>query len=146
MQPFKIENFLRENPGSRPPRFVPLTDSEASELVEKLLVSAGRPNGTPEAIMRWLSERATPLEDVNLDKGKVALQDLFRKSAINPGPVLYVQWGPLRDIDRFQTDELGRYFYDVWYPSADDIEIFDDTLAWLMFVRHYGGVEVWHQR
>ena len=93
--------------------------------------------------MRWLSEQATPLTEVDLDQYEVALPELLRRAGIKPCPVLYVQWSALRDIDRFESEELARHFYDVWYPSADDIEIFDDTLAWLMFVRHYGGVAVW---
>jgi hypothetical protein len=146
MQSFKIENFVRENPGVSPPRFQSLTDSEASTLVERLLTSAGQPKGTRREIMQCLSEQATPLTDVNLDEDEVALHELFSRTGIKFGPVVYVQWGPLREIDRFETEELARYFYDVWYPSADDIEMFDDTTAWVIFVRHYGGVEVWQAR
>jgi hypothetical protein len=146
MQSFKIENFVRENPGLSPPRFQHLTDSEASALAERLLTRAGRPKGTPSEVIRWLSEQATPLGGLNLNENEVALHELFRRAGIKPGPVVYVEWGTLSDVDRFETDELGRYFYDVWYPSADDIEIFDDTTEWLIFIRHYGGVEVWQAR
>ena len=38
--------------------------------------------------------------------------------------------------------DLNKHFYDVWYPSSDDIELFDDTLDWIIFVRHYGGVQL----
>jgi len=143
MQSFKIDNFVRENPGVPPPRFHSLTDSEGSALVERLLANVGPPQGTTQEVMRWLSEQATPLTEVDLDQYEVALPELLRRAGIKPCPVLYVQWSALRDIDRFESEELARHFYDVWYPSADDIEIFDDTLAWLMFVRHYGGVAVW---
>ncbi len=103
--------------------------------------------GKPEGIIQTLSDEATPLAGLNLDQNELRRCARYSKRAgIIPGPVLYVEWGALRDIDRFQTDELDRYFYDVWYPAADDIEIFDDTLNWLVFVRHYGGVEVWRPR
>ncbi len=70
------------------------------------------------------------------------LAQLFTKCGIVPGPVLYLEWGPLREIDCFQMKDLNKHFYDVWYPSSDDIELFDDTLDWIIFVRHYGGVQL----
>ena len=143
MEAFKIGNFIRENPGSPPPKFVALKASEVGEFAEKLLTTSGQPKGTPEDLIRWLSAHADPVQGVNLDEGDMPLRKVFDRSGITPGPVLYVEWGSLRDIDRFETEELERLFYDVWYPGADDIEIFDDTLEWLMFVRHYGGVEIW---
>lgn len=143
MQKFKIDNFLRENPGMAPPSFVPLTDAAVNELVETLLINAGCPAGVPKDVLRELSANATPVTGVNLEQEELELQVLFGKSGINPGPVLYVEWGAMREIDRFQTADLNRHFYHVWYPGADDIEIFDDSLTWLMFVRHYGSVHVW---
>ena len=145
MQAFKIDNFLQANPGSSPPKFVHLTDAEATQLLKGLLLQAGPPMGTHEEKIRWLSERATLLADVNLERDELALRLLFKELRISPGPGLYLQWGALRDVDRFQTEELDKYFYDVWYPVADDIEIFDDTLAWMIFVRHYGVVEIWRR-
>jgi len=141
MDAFKLENFVQENPGATPPRFAKLSAPESRELTERLLVNAGQPKGTPQDILRKLSSLAKSL-DIDISEVETSLLELFWKSGISPGASLYVQWGPFRDIDRFQTDELIRYFYDVWYPGADDIKIFDDSLAWAMFVRHYGGVEV----
>ena len=146
MQEFKIENFLRENPGASPPHFTPLTDAEVQDVAERLMIAAGRPKGTPEEIISGLLQEAVPLEGVNLDKEETPLHEVFKKAHISPAPVLYVEWGALRNIDRFHTDDLDRHLYDVWYPAADDIEIFDDTLSWLIFIRHYGGVEVWQPR
>jgi hypothetical protein len=143
MQEFKIENFQRENPGVSPPRFTPLTDAEEEHVRGRLMVAVGQPNGTPEEIIVEVLKKAVPLEGVNLDKEETPLHEVFGKAQISPAPVLYVEWGALRNIDRFRTDDLDRHFYDVWYPVADDIEIFDDSMSWLMFIRHYGGVEVW---
>lgn len=146
MQQFKIDNFLRDNPGAKPPEFVPLTDSEVVDVASRLVNAAGRPGGTPEEIIRLLNKNAVPLERVNLDEEELSLQEVFKKAGIHPAQAVYVEWGALRDIDRFRTDDLERHFYDVWYASADDIEIFDESFGWLMFIRHYGGVEIWHPR
>jgi hypothetical protein len=83
---------------------------------------------------------------VDLDQQRIGLREVFCKCGITPAPTVYVEWGPLCEIDRFQIEDLFKHFWDVWYPSADDIEIFDDTFDWIVFVRHYGGVEVWRAR
>ncbi len=143
MQAFKNELFLRENPGIALPSYVALTDTEATEVIEKLLLRAGRPSGTRQEIIQMLFEQSESIEGLNLKEVNAPLEEVFYKAGIVTGPSLYVEWGTLCDIDRFQTDDLKDHFYDVWYPSSDDIEIFDETLSWVMFVRHFGGVKIW---
>jgi hypothetical protein len=143
VQSFKIENFLRDNPGSIPPQCVSLTDDEVRALVDRLLAKAGHPDGPPQAILTHLFEDSTPVADLDPDQEEPNLGGVFDKCGIRPGPTVYVGWGPLSDIDRFQIEDLVRYFYDVWYPSADDIDIFDETCEWIVIVRHYGSVHVW---
>ncbi len=142
MRAFKIDNLLRDHPGVPLPHFMPLADSEACALLQKLALKSDRPDGTARDVTWWLSQRATSLAGIDLDQSQVCLTELFERSNIVPSAAVYVQWSP-KEIDRFQTEDLGAYFYDVWYPSADDIEIFDDSLSWMMFIRHYGGVEIW---
>ena len=127
------------------PRYVTLTDTEGTEVIEKLLLRAGCPSGTPLEIIQMLFEQSKSIEGLKLKEVNAPLEELFYKAGIVAGLSLYVEWGSLCDIDRFQTDDLKDHFYDVWYPSSDDIEIFDETLSWIMFVRHYGRVEIWRQ-
>ena len=129
MQAFKIETYLRDNPTSRPPQFTRLTEPEVTDITERLLTAAGRHKAKPKEIIQVLLDEATPIEGLNLDQNELPLREVFRIAGISPGPALYVQWEAFRDIDRFQIDELDRRFYDVWYPAADDIEIFDVELA-----------------
>ncbi|WP_234399978.1 hypothetical protein [Campylobacter concisus] len=37
-------------------------------------------------------------------------------------------------------DDLSKFFSDIWYPSLNDIEIFDINLNWIISVRHYGAI------
>jgi len=39
-----------------------------------------------------------------------------------------------------EFDDLFKFFSDIWYPSLDDIEIFDINLNWIISVRHYGDI------
>ena len=36
----------------------------------------------------------------------------------------------------------NKYFDDIWYPDSDDIDIFDQTLSWILTVLHNGDVKI----
>ena len=38
------------------------------------------------------------------------------------------------------SDSLTKYFFDIWYWGADDIDIFDSTFKWVTSITHYGEV------
>ena len=143
MQAFKLENFSRAHPDTDPPEFSPLTASEEASEVAKLLKQAQHSTGSPEELLRQLAKQAQPIATVNLDERPIELRRVFEMCGISPESVLFVQWGPFRNIDRFNRVELEKYFYDIWYPAADDIELFDGTAKWIIFVAHYGAVRVW---
>lgn len=39
-----------------------------------------------------------------------------------------------------KLDDLNKYFYDIWYPVAEDIEIFDRECNWMILISHDGDV------
>lgn len=38
--------------------------------------------------------------------------------------------------------DLTEHFDYIWYPGPDDIEIFDDSLSWILSVDHGGYLRV----
>src|SRR5450631_1809814 len=116
MESFKIENFLRDNPGLPAPPFVPLTEIEAVRMWKKLALRAGRPDDTPTALIQWIEGQTQSLPNVNIEETKILLTELFIKSDVNPLPMLYVHWNGPMAIDRLKTVDLAQHFYDVWYP------------------------------
>ena len=44
------------------------------------------------------------------------------------------------DIDEMKLDDLNKYFYDIWYPVVEDIEIFDRECNWMILISHDGDV------
>lgn len=50
-----------------------------------------------------------------------------------------LRWG---EVDQMAFIGLAIHFPWIWYPSSDDIAIFDDSLAWLLFVDHEGQLAV----
>lgn len=143
MLPFKIASFIKDHPGTLPPNFEHLTSDAAEELWLKLAGKNGRPKGSTNEMLLWLRQHATPIADLNIEDMEVPLSEIFTRCEVDAGSPLYLHWDQPHDIDQFQRSELEKYFYDIWYPIADDIEIFDQTLDWVLFVRHYGGIDLW---
>ena len=54
---------------------------------------------------------------------------------------VYIDWGRFNDIDEMNADDFNSVFHDLWYPSSDDIEVFDKTLSWVLLVRHFDVVQ-----
>ena len=53
---------------------------------------------------------------------------------------VFINWYKFDKIDELFIDDLDRYFGDIWFPSADDIDLFDDTLNWIFSMRHDGAI------
>lgn len=56
---------------------------------------------------------------------------------------MFVNWGHFTEIDEFRLSELSPSLHDLWLPPADDIDLFDDTLTWLLNVSYIGKLGVW---
>ena len=56
------------------------------------------------------------------------------------GSSVCINWGKFDEIDEMSFDDLSRYFDDIWFPSADDIEIFDRSFKCFLLVRHWCAV------
>ena len=61
---------------------------------------------------------------------------------IEIGDSLFVSWNKFDEIDTIKTDEFEEYFFDLWYEGIDNIEIFDNTLEWILFILHNGDIRL----
>jgi len=59
---------------------------------------------------------------------------------IVPEDHVYINWYRFDKLDRMAVDDLAQYFDDVWYPSSDDIDLFDSTLSWVLSVTDEGYI------
>ena len=39
---------------------------------------------------------------------------------------------------------VSKYFSDIWYPSTDDIDVFDSSVSWILSVNHEGEIRSMH--
>lgn len=79
-------------------------------------------------------------EQIGEGENRISMKNIFFNMGITPGHSIYITWDNLNDIDIIPTEDFCQYFEDIWYPSADDIGIFDASYRWIIIVTHYGEI------
>lgn len=143
MDPFKINNFVREYPGTALPRCSAVGQDEVIYMASILRRADPCPGEPATGWLRRCYEASTIMPNVNLEEHEIPLATIFLALSVEPKNYVYLEWGALQNIDRFDLNDLEKYFYDIWYPGADDIELFDETFKWIIFIRHFGSVSIW---
>lgn len=140
MDSVKIENFSREKPGFEFPRFTSLTPNDCAQfrstIAERLGLTA---HSEPLKLLETLQARAKYLSGVNAEQG-FDLSSVITELGVTPDAHVLVNWYRFDQIDRIALSDISEHFDDIWYPGSDDIEIFDESIDWLVLVRHDGVV------
>lgn len=143
MEIFKIKNYEQDNPGHSFPETISLNQEEVAFIRGTLASFIGL---SPEVdnlnLIQSLWQRATTLNELNAEKDSFDLSEVMRAVQVKPCQSVLIDWDQMKTIDRIQFDDLCRCFEYIWYPSTDDIEIFDDTLSWMMFISHSGEIGI----
>jgi hypothetical protein len=142
MDAVKVENFLREKPTADFPRFESLGTIESAHLRAAIAKRVGlAPDCEPQLILSTLIATAEALLDVNAEHF-FDFRDLILRLRLKACEDVFVNWNRFENIDKIAVSDLSENFADIWYPSSDDIEIFDASLEWFVLVRHDGLVSV----
>jgi hypothetical protein len=136
MEKFKVDLFAGEYKIDFP-EYSHLSESECLNLIERL--SKIFDMNFMSNVANDLIQKQFFLENINAND-EFHLMKVFEKLNINPSLKTYINWYQFRDIDLIKTIDLDKYFYDIWFPSADDIDIFDENLNWIISIRHDGVV------
>jgi len=142
MKEFKIRNWQGQFPGKPLPVYTALSQDEASELGIELAKRFRISYTSEDAAFTELFRRSNEVPEIYLEGEVTPLSSVFSRCAITPRESLFVQWRMFREVDRFKTRDLENDFYSIWYPSSDDIEIFDSTMEWVLFISHHGSVSL----
>jgi hypothetical protein len=143
MERFKIENFRRRDAVF--PWFRSLSADEAYAIRTRLRDRlAPEPDTNDLDLTRLVAAISVPLPGVSaLDPGfRLARQVQLR--GVTPEPIVLINWYRYDTIDEMRLDELSEWFADIWYPGADDIEVFDNSLQWILTIAHTGEVGFVH--
>src|ERR1700679_3030855 len=129
MEPIKIENFCVAHPEASFPWFRHLSTDECKTLQSRLSRKLGIPNAPPLQLLTTLERLSAVVPNAVPSNQDFHLNSLPIWTSMPR--TIYVNWYRLDDIDEMAFIDFCTDFHDLWYPSSDDIEIFDDTLSWV---------------
>ena len=135
MDQIKLENFRKEH-GFKMPIIRSLSAAECLEIRENLLHKFSLQN-----IDEFFKiDKFNKFDGFSADEENFDLKAVFRKLNIATPNEICINFNKFESIDILRFDDLFKFFSDIWYPSLDDIEIFDIHLSFILSVRHYGGI------
>ena len=139
----KIENFERAKPGQSFPWFRHLNPKESEEIREALMGKLSLGADTDGlTLVQTLLDRSGALEGYDAGADKFALLPVFEQLGLQPEEHVYINWHRFDDIDLISLKDLVSFFDDIWYPAADDLDIFDPSLNWILSVTHSGQIRI----
>lgn len=143
MEKIKIDNFSNEYPGRDFPEYVSLSKSACSAIAQAFREKFALANATDGlTLVKAINALAKPCEAVSYVGEDFDLNALLKACGIDAADVVYINWHRYDKIDRLKRCDLASHFYDIWYPDADDIDLFDDSFSWILSVRHDGYIKL----
>jgi len=141
MEEFKLYNFMKDNEGTPFPPIVSLRSHECIELRSKVCSHLNLKQDIGGCELALTIDRLqTCLNEVRADDTSFDLEKVLRSIGVTSSKDVFVNWKHFEIIDMIELRDLSNNFYDIWYPSSDDIDIFDSSLAWILSVNHEGAI------
>ena len=135
MDQIKLENFRKEH-GFEIPIVRSLLPGECIKIRENLLHKFSL-NDIDDF---FKIDKFSKLDGFNADEENFDLKAVFSELNIATPNEICINFNKFESIDILHFDDLSKFFSDIWYPSLDDIEIFDINLSFIVSVRHYGVI------
>lgn len=135
MEDFKIDLFEEENEISFP-KYITLKEVECIEIADKI---SNKYKFQSLLLENELSKIQIyyDLQDVNVN---FQLIEFLNKVSIKSNSKIYLNWYKFKEIDLMSLIDVNNYFYDIWYPISDDLDLFDESLDWMISIRHDGSI------
>lgn len=143
MEKIKLDNFSNEYPGRDFPEYASLSKSACSDIAQSIQAKFAQANATDGlTLVKAIDALSKPCEAASHVGEDFDLSALLNACGIDAADVVYINWHRYDKIDRLKRCDLAGYFYDIWYPDVDDIDVFDDSLSWILSVRHDGYIKL----
>jgi hypothetical protein len=143
MDAVKIRNYEREHgPGTFPT--CKGLDSRALQEIRRSLAAALGIESTASGneILQAIIDRRQFVEGADAEAADFDLGKLLDRLGIPASGTFYINWHRYDEIDEMLVEDVIGHFSDIWYPSSDDIEVFDMSMSWVLSVTHYGAVGI----
>lgn len=71
-----------------------------------------------------------------IDESTFSLNEYFEHIPTKIPDTVFLNYGDMSEFYEVSTESLNFFFDDVYFPGADDIEIFDASCSWLFSINH----------
>ena len=142
MEMFKIEHFKTEYPGIAFPEFHSLDETELLILQSHLFDKLDSKDKDLLKLTKTFNSMASVISNINAKNEGFYLLSVLSTANIKPNEFIYLNWYRYDQVDKMRFFDLEKYFDNIWYPSSDDLDIFDDSYAWILSVRHDGALSL----
>ncbi len=145
VEKFKLYNFIKDNDGIAFPQIDSLSPQECIELRLKLCSRFNlKTDRRGYELALTIDRLQTCLKEVRADDPNFDLEKVLRSISVTSGNDVFVNWKNFEIIDRIKIRDLSKFFSDIWYPSTDDIDVFDSSVSWVLSVNHEGEIRSMH--
>jgi hypothetical protein len=142
MNPDRVRQFERDHPSETFPRVSHLSEQEGAQIRNSLARRIGLEAGVdPLVLTRELRRRSQRLQGINAE-ASFDLNTAFHAAHIRPAQQVLLNWHRFDEISGMALEDVIARFDYLWYPSADDLDLFDHSLAWLLSVTYQGDIYV----
>ena len=137
MEAFKLVNFQHEHNTNMP--IVRSIEGSECEAVLCALFRSWHVT-TLEEFFKKEEQEFVLVDNVNAEDDNFDWNKVFNRIGIPVPNEVFINFERFNSIDVFLFNDFCKYFGDIWYPAADDIEVFDAPFNWIVSVKHYGLV------
>ncbi len=138
----KIENFVKAHPGVVFPAYQHLDGNQARAIQGLIAKSMGSPGLEGLALVRKLHDVGAEISDLQADEASFSVGKVLRRLRLICPENVYLNWHRFDNVDQISLVDLDQYFSDIWYPSSDDLDVFDESAKWILSITHYGKVRL----
>lgn len=139
MESIKIENFEKSHPGISFPWYRSLDSDSCWQLRERLRERMQLPSGVSCLdLVQAIYQRSAVVIVADTKSADFDFAAIMQTVGIVPTEHVFINWYRFDRVDELAFPDVSRYFEDIWYSKADDIDIFDNSLGWVVVICHYG--------
>ena len=138
MEDWKIEHFKRDHQTVSFPWYRSLSTSESLNIRRTLAHRLGTLySGDDLALVKRVDDLGRIVQGVNAEDPGFSMARVLTSLGITPPQQIIINWFRYDKLDEMFSEDLDRYFEYIWYPAAEDIDILDGSVSWILSISHY---------
>ena len=139
MENFKLENFKLDHPEERTFDVNVSKDITVREVQARLCKKFSQETIGID-LVKVIREKSLYIGDVSESVSKI-----FNQEGIKQPETIFLNWYRFDAFDEMLFSDFIKCFDYIWYPSADDLDIFDQSLSWILSIDHDGSIFLWKE-